>query len=88
MTWKCSLSGGGESVDFSKFLILSEDDYSSQDIARDAAKSGNTLCPGERRRASSRGEVSLYAGCKSSKSSKGSPILLETHTGISGALRR
>ncbi|MBL1288268.1 hypothetical protein JKV81_15680 [Streptomyces sp. For3] len=79
-TWKCSLSGGGNSVHFSKFLILSEDDYSSQDIARDAAKPGNApLSWGAGSGFVGTDRVSLFVGCKGSK---GSPVLLETNVSV------
>ncbi|MEU1485197.1 hypothetical protein [Streptomyces sp. NPDC005752] len=79
--WKCTLSAGGQSVQLSEFLILSEDDYSSQDIVRDAAKSGNIpLSWGAQKGFIEGNTVSLYVGCESAE---GRPVLLETHTGIS-----
>ncbi|MEU8705213.1 hypothetical protein [Streptomyces sp. NPDC048565] len=81
-TWKCSLSAGGHSLHFEKFLILSEDDYSSDDVSQDAAKPGNTpLSWGTEKGFIEGNTVSLYVGCKGSK---GGPILLETHTSVGG----
>ncbi|MFD9498230.1 hypothetical protein [Streptomyces sp. NPDC060035] len=81
-TWKCTLSAGGQSVHLEKYLILSTDDYSSQDIARDAAKAGNTpLSWGTEKGFIEGNAVSLFVGCTSSK---GSPVLLVTRTAVSG----
>ncbi|WP_406146527.1 hypothetical protein [Streptomyces sp. NBC_01012] len=82
VTWKCSLSAGGRSLHFEKFLILSEDDYSADDVSRDAAKSGNTPLSWGTEKGFIEGDtVSLYVRCKGSR---GGPILLETHTSVGG----
>jgi hypothetical protein len=81
-TWKCRLSGGGQSVHLVHSPILGVDDYSAQDIARDAAKSGNIpLSWGTEKGFIEGNTVSLFVGCESSE---GRPILLETHTTVSG----
>ncbi|MFJ8858281.1 hypothetical protein ACIRD8_07555 [Streptomyces sp. NPDC102451] len=82
LTWKCFLSGGGRTVEFAKFVILREEDYNAQDIARDATEPGySPLSWGAEKGFIKGNRVSLFVGCKDSE---GGPVLLEADTGVGG----
>lgn len=82
---KCYLSGGGAQVSIAYVHILSPEDYSREDIERDAAKPGNRpVSLGGAKGYADAHSVSLFTGCRSEA---GRETLVEVATSISDSTK-
>ncbi|MFJ6442973.1 hypothetical protein [Streptomyces sp. NPDC091649] len=82
---KCYLSAGGEQVSIAYVHILSPEDYSREDIERDAAKPGSTpVSLGNAKGYADARSVSLFTGCRSEA---GRETLVEVKTSISDSTK-